>query len=240
MFITVILVMICGLHANHARAQQVTIKVVFFGDSLMAGFGLAAPQRDSLPAKMAAVMAKSKQGKYLQVENMGVSGDTSSSALGRLQMLIASKPDIVMVALGGNDVLRGIDPDITFNNLDIIIKELQRHGVYVLLAGMKAPPSMGSEYAARFNRTYGKLAEQSRAVFYPFLLDGVAGEPQFNLRDGIHPNPEGVDVIVMKLYPVMDEMVKNILQLKVNAGSRQSRANRQARKRPAQSSQPQP
>lgn len=212
--------LICVAFIPDARAVDVQVKIIFFGDSLVAGYGLANPQKDSLPAKMGEAFRTGKHRKVVTVEGMGVSGETTSSALGRIPYVLAAKPDIVVVALGGNDVLRGIDPDITYNNLDIMLRELQRSGTYVLLTGMKAPPSMGSEFAARFNRIYPKVAELHNVTFYPFLLDGVAGQPQFNQRDGIHPNPAGVDVVVERLYPSLDRMAQKMTTMKKEAARR--------------------
>ncbi len=213
----IIFALICVAFSPAARAEDVKVKIILFGDSIVAGYGLSNPQQDSLPPRIRDAILSGKNRKSAIVEGMGVSGDTTSSALSRLPALIAAKPDIVMLALGGNDVLRGIDPDITFTNLDMMLKELKRNNIYVLLAGMKAPPSMGFDFGSRFNRIYPKLAEAHKVAFYPFLLEGVAGQPEYNQRDGIHPNPDGVKLMVAQIAPYLDKMTSDMVNLKSDA-----------------------
>lgn len=222
--------LICVASAQDASALRQQIKVLFFGDSLVAGYGLSNPDRDSLPAKMQTASQRMGESTAIQVVNMGVSGDTSSGALARLPQVIAERPDIVIIVLGGNDVLRAVDPDITFNNLDVILKELERNGIYCMLAGMKAPPNLGSDYASRFNRIYTKLSQSRNIAFYPFILEGVAGNMTYNQRDGIHPNPEGVDVIVSKMYPHVEKMVDKLILAKRRAWEAESNAQKEQKR----------
>jgi acyl-CoA thioesterase-1 len=202
--------LICVLAVHDARAAGAEFKVAFYGDSLVAGFGLQDPARDSVTAKLGRLTAASTKNKNVRFINLGLSGETTSGALARLPQLIALRPDVAVLVTGGNDLLRGIDPEITLNNLDVMIRELQRNGIYVMLTGMKAPPSMGAEYAAHFNRVYPKLADLHPIAFYPFFLEGVAGKPEFNQPDGIHPTSVGVDVIVKRLYPEVIKVVERV------------------------------
>lgn len=231
-YVLLLMLLICGFSASDASAaKKIPVKIIIFGDSIVAGYGLSNPQKDGLIPKLSTAVTQANQADYVTVVGMGVSGDTTSSALGRLPALITARPDIVMVALGGNDVLRGIDPDITYNNLDIILNELERNGIYTLLAGMKAPPSMGEEFATKFNRLFAKLAEQHRAVFYPFLLESVASLPQFNQRDGIHPNPAGVDIIAGRIGPILANMARTLEKTKSkNAFDQRWQAAKEANK----------
>ena len=176
--------------------------VVAFGDSLYAGYGVL-PQ-ESFPARLEKALAA--RGVAATVRNAGVSGDTSSAGLRRLAFTLDGldrKPDLVMVNLGGNDMLRGIDPKETRANLAAICEELKRRGIPILLTGMIAAPNMGRDYADRFNPIYANLAKRYGAVLYPFFLDGVVTDQQLMLPDRIHPNPKGVDAIVAKVAPVV-------------------------------------
>ena len=131
----------------------------------------------------------------------GVAGDTSAGGRARLAWSLADRPDAAIVELGANDGLRGIDPAVTYDNLDAILTELKRRGIPVLLAGMYAPPNLGREYGEAFNGIYPRLAEKHGVRLYPFFLDGVAVEPRLNQPDGIHPNEDGVAVIVERILP---------------------------------------
>jgi len=138
-----------------------------------------------------------------KVINGGVSGDTSAGGLARVDWLMAEKPDLVIVELGANDALRGLDPVDTRRNLDDVIARIQKAGATVVLAGMKAPPNLGSEYTAEFDRIFPELAKQHKVTLYPFFLDGVAADPALNQADGIHPNAKGVTVIVERMLPTL-------------------------------------
>lgn len=173
--------------------------VLVLGDSLTAGYGLAPGK--AFPAQLQAALAGN--GIDAKVINGGVSGDTSAGGLARLDWLLGDKPDLVIVELGANDGLRGLDPDGTRDNLDRIIMRIRETGAHVLLAGMVAPPNLGSDYVERFNAIYPALAQKHGTAFYPFFLDGVAMDPALNQQDGIHPTAEGVAMIVEKMLPVV-------------------------------------
>jgi acyl-CoA thioesterase I len=176
-----------------ARAET----ILAFGDSLTAGYGLNG--RDSFPSRLETALQES--GYDVRVVNGGVSGDTTAGGLARLNWLMQERPDLVIVELGANDALRGLDPAVTRRNLDAIITGIKKQGARVLLAGMLAPPNMGSEYGEEFNAIYGDLARDHNVVLYRFFLEGVAGDPALNLDDGMHPNAKGVAEIVKRMLP---------------------------------------
>lgn len=168
-----------------------------FGDSLTAGYGL--PDDLSFPVQLEKALAE--QGFDVSVINAGVSGDTTSSGLDRLEWALGDNPDFVILELGANDGLRAIDPALTRDNLDQMLSILTERGLPTLLTGMYAPPNLGKEYGAAFNAIYPELAEQYGVPLYPFFLDGVATIAELNQADGIHPNADGVAVIVERLLP---------------------------------------
>ncbi|MEC3908945.1 arylesterase [Sphingobium sp. CR2-8] len=181
--------------------------VVAFGDSLYAGYNLD-QGKGLAPVLQAALKAR---GVKARVVNAGVSGDTSAAGLSRLAFTLDGlprKPDLILVGLGGNDMLRGLSPVETRANLSAILAELQKRGIPILLTGMLASPNMGPDYAAAFNGIYPDLARTYDATLYPFMLDGVIGDRALQLPDGIHPNDKGVDVIVGKLAPVVAGALK--------------------------------
>jgi len=180
-------------------------RVVMLGDSITAGYGLAAGEE--LPAQLE--KALESEGIAATVENAGVSGDTSAGGLSRLDWAIQGEPDLVIVALGANDGLRGVDPADTRNNLSAIIDRLRQKGARVVLAGMYAPPNMGAEYGERFNRIYPEIAAEQDVRLYPFLLDGVAADPSLNQADGIHPNAEGARIIAGRLAEAIAPVLKS-------------------------------
>jgi acyl-CoA thioesterase I len=180
-----------------ALAQDAPVKLAVLGDSIAAGYGLSPDQ--AFPVRLQAALAG--QGRKVTVLNHGVSGDTTAGGLERVDWMLADKPDIVLVALGGNDMLRGTDPAATERNLDAIVARLKAAGVEVWLAGMMAPRNFGPEYAKAFDGIYGRLAAKYDVPLYPFLLDGVAQVDGLNQADGIHPNTKGVDVLVERLLP---------------------------------------
>jgi acyl-CoA thioesterase-1 len=179
------------------------IRIVAFGDSLTAGYNLA--NEEAFPARLQRALAAA--GLDVVVHNGGVSGDTSAGALARLDWAVPTDADAVIVEFGANDALRGVDPAETRANLDKLVGALRARGQEVLVAGMLAPPNMGSEYEAAFNEIYPALAQSHDAVFYPFFLDGVAGQRQLNQGDGMHPTAAGVDVIVERILPSVFELV---------------------------------
>jgi len=133
--------------------------------------------------------------------NSGVSGDTTAGGLARLDWSLASAPDAAVVVLGGNDLLRGLEPSASYANLEAIIERLKARNVEVLLAGMQAPRNLGADYANEFDAIYQKLAQRHDILFYPFFLDGVALQPEMNLSDGMHPNQRGITHIAAKILP---------------------------------------
>jgi acyl-CoA thioesterase I len=179
-----------------ARADD-DLRILAFGDSLTAGYGLR--ESESFPARLQAALAA--KGIAAEVINGGVSGDTSAGGLARLDWALADDPDIVIVELGANDGLRGLDPARTQENLDAILKRLTAEKRAVLLAGMLAPPNMGADYGDAFKGIYPALAGKYAVRLYPFFLDGVAADPALNQGDGIHPTAAGIDIIVARILP---------------------------------------
>ena len=189
-----------------AKATERPLNIVVLGDSLSAGFGLTL--EDAFPAKLAAAL-KAK-GVAASVTNAGVSGDTASGGLGRLDWSVPSGTDAVIVELGANDALRGLDPALTKTALDAILSKLAARHIPVLLAGMRAPPNMGADYARAFDGIYPALASTHPVVFYPFFLEGVAADNALNQRDGLHPNAAGVDAIVKRILPKVEELIARV------------------------------
>ncbi|WP_454852457.1 arylesterase [Rhizobium binxianense] len=187
-------------------AEARTINLVGFGDSLMAGYQLS--PGDGFPEKMqAALRAK---GLDVAIANAGVSGDTTTGGLARIDWSVPDGTDGVILELGANDALRGIAPEESERNLDQMIARLKARGIAVLLAGMMAPPNMGEDYAARFNPIYQKLAEKHGVPLYGFFLDGVVLDAGLKLADGMHPNAKGVDIMVKKMEPAVTKFVETI------------------------------
>ncbi|MBW8638521.1 arylesterase [Hoeflea sp. WL0058] len=187
-----------------ARAEPVNI--VGFGDSLMAGYQLA--PADAFPVKLEDALVAT--GNEVTIANAGVSGDTSSGGLSRLDWSVPDDADAVILELGANDALRGISPEKTRENLDAMIAALKGRGVEVLLVGMLAPPNMGDAYADLFNGIYPDLAEKYDLILYPFFLDGVAAEKGLDIGDGMHPNAEGVDIMVTRFLPYAQQLLERL------------------------------
>ncbi len=188
-----------------ASTAQEIFKIVAFGDSLTAGYGL--PQEDAFPVQLQAALEK--EGLVVRVENAGVSGDTSTGGSQRLDWALSGGADLVLLELGANDALRGIEPAVTRQSLSTIIEKLQDKNIPVFLTGMKAPPNMGMDYIQEFDRIYSDLAAKYALPLYPFFLDGVAAIPSLNQDDAIHPNKEGVAVIVKKMTPSLVAFIKS-------------------------------
>ena len=186
-----------GARAEAAGGGEEALRVLMLGDSLTAGYGLLS--HEALPARLEAALRA--LGRDVSVINGGVSGDTTTGGLARLGWALADDPHAVIVALGANDALRAIDPALSRMNLDRILRALTERGLPVLLAGMVAPRNLGRAYAARFDPIYPELAARHGALFYPFLLDGVAAVTALNQDDGIHPNEAGVEEIAGRLLP---------------------------------------
>jgi acyl-CoA thioesterase-1 len=185
-----------SLYATAAAADDETV-IVALGDSLTAGYGVLAD--DSFTVRLEAALRGA--GVNTRVVNAGVSGDTSAGGLARLDWVLSDAPDLVIVELGANDGLRGLDPAEMEANLDAILTRLADKGIEVVLAGMLAPPNLGRAYGEAFNAVFPRLAKRHGVVFYPFFLDGVAAQPALNQPDGIHPNAAGVRVIVERFTP---------------------------------------
>jgi acyl-CoA thioesterase-1 len=188
------------------RAMAEPIKLVVLGDSLAAGYGLK--EGDAFPAKLE--MALKGKGIDVTVVNAGVSGDTAKQGLERLDWAVEPDADAVIVELGANDALRGIDPNETRASLEKIMSRLRSRKIPIMIAGMLAPPNMGAAYKELFDRIYPSLAGEHGLRLYPFFLEGVATEPDYNLEDGIHPNARGVDEIVRRMAPKVAEFLKQI------------------------------
>jgi acyl-CoA thioesterase-1 len=188
------------------QAADRPVRIVVLGDSLSAGFGLSAA--DALPWKLQ--RALTAKGLAVEIQNAGVSGDTTAGGLARLDWSVPDGTDAVILELGANDALRGSDPKTTRAALDTIIRRLKQRKIAVLLAGMLAPRNLGPDYANAFDAIYPELAAQHGLILYPFILDGVAGEPALNQGDGIHPTAVGVDVMVKGLLPKAEELVARV------------------------------
>ena len=187
-----------------AYAQAEPMRIVAFGDSLSAGYEL--PESEGFPKQLETAL-KAK-GFDVIVENSSVSGDTSSGGLERLDWSVADGTKLVILELGANDALRGIDPALTRSNVDVIIKRLKARNIKVVLAGMLAPPNMGEAYAKPFNAIYPELAAQHDIPLYQFFMDGVITEAGLKLSDGLHPNAKGVAVIVSGILPFIEAQLK--------------------------------
>ena len=190
--------------SSAARAE--TISLVGFGDSLMAGYQL--PPQDAFPARLE--KALKEKGLDVTIANAGVSGDTSSGGLARIDWSVPDGTKGVILELGANDALRGIPPEATRKNIEAMITRLKDRGIAVLLAGMMAPPNMGADYAARFNPIFPELAEKYGLELYPFFLDGVVTETKLKLEDGMHPNGDGVGVMVEKALPIVERFLATL------------------------------
>lgn len=185
-------------------AAAAPVKLVAFGDSLTAGFGL--PRADSFAAKLE--VALKARGFDVTVVNAGVSGDTTAAGLARMDWSIPRDAQAVIVELGANDMLRGLDPSIPRKNLTEILTRLKARKLPVLLAGMRAAPNLGSDYQRRFDAIYPDLSAQFGVPLYPFFLQAVAGDRALNQKDGVHPTSEGVDRIVADILPSVEQLVR--------------------------------
>lgn len=184
-----------------AEAKPITILAL--GDSLTAGFGLQ--PSDAFPVKLEAALRN--KGHDVAVVNAGVSGDTALDGASRLNWALSEDVSAVIVELGANDALRGLPPGQAEQALDDILTRLKSRGLPVLLAGMRAPPNLGVEYQSAFDGMYQRLATKHGTLLYPFFLDGVAADVKLNQADGLHPNPAGVDIIVSRILPMVEELI---------------------------------
>ena len=194
-----VLGLLASFFAASGHGYADTKRLMIFGDSLVAGYGLSAEEgfTGQLQTRL------EDEAMAIEVINAGVSGDTSAGGLARLNWSLAEKPDYILIVLGGNDLLRGINPADTRQNLDQILARVQALGVQTFLAGMLAPVNLGPEYGAEFNPIYPELAKKYDTGFYPFFLKDVALVPKLNQRDGLHPNAEGVAKIIDEMMPIL-------------------------------------
>ena len=186
-----------------AMADTPPRKLLVFGDSLVAGYGL--PHQDGFEAQLQAAL--NKAGRRVQILDGGVSGDTSAGGRARLDWALADNPDAVLVELGANDALRGTDPRDTEANLAAILDTLAARHLPTMLSGMLAPPNLGAAYGRQFAAIYARLGARPGLIYDPFFLLGVAGDPSLNQPDRMHPNPEGVRRIVVRLLPLIERLL---------------------------------
>ncbi|NJM29502.1 MAG: arylesterase [Rhizobiales bacterium] len=184
-------------------AVSATVNILALGDSLTAGYGL--DPKDAFPVKLEAALKAN--GHDVKVVNAGVSGDTAAAGLARLDWSLTGDISAVIVELGANDALRGLDPKQAEAALDQILTRIGAKGLPVLVAGMQAPRNMGKDYVAAFDPIFQRLAEKHKTLLYPFFLDGVAADPKLNQPDGLHPTAEGIDMIVARILPRVEELV---------------------------------
>ena len=211
----VILLLATGILSGQALpASAAPIKLLAFGDSLTAGYGVQPEQ--SFPARLQAALQQ--DGINIDIINAGVSGDTTAGGLARVDWSLADKPDAALVELGANDALRGIDPKVTKDNLDKILAKFKAAGVPVLLLGMLGPTNFGPDYKTAFDAIFPDLAAKYGVPLYPFFLDGVALDPKLNQADMAHPNPAGVDIIVKRVEPNARRLVQQLSQSPVSDG----------------------
>ncbi len=199
--ITTVLLLIM---ATAGQATAKPVKILALGTSLTQGYGL--PPGTEFPVQLQAALRKG--GIEATVINAGVSGDTSAGGLARLDWSLVDKPDVAIVELGSNDMLRGLPPEQTEKNLRAILTRLKSVKVKVLLTGMMAQRNLGADYVKSFDGIYPRLAKEQGVLFYPFMLDGVALNRKLNLADGIHPNPDGVKVIVARMLPLVKKLIQ--------------------------------
>ncbi len=192
--------------AQTPASAPAPVRVVAFGDSLMAGYQL--PEAAAFPAVLEKALRA--QGRNVAVVNAGVSGDTASGGLARLEWTLGGGADAVILELGANDMLRGVDPAVTEQALGAILAKLKADHVRVLLAGMRATPSLGRDYAVRFEAIYPALAKKYDVPLYPFFLEGMVEDPGQKLPDGMHPNARGVETVVAHILPSVDALLQTV------------------------------
>jgi acyl-CoA thioesterase-1 len=201
--ITLLLAAVQVIVVARNAAAEGTTRILAFGDSLTAGFGL--PSEQAFPVRLEAKLKA--DGYKVEVANGGVSGETTAGGLARLNWALGQRPDIVLLELGANDALRGIDPKLARSNLDSMLAQLTAEKITVLLIGMKAPGNWGAAYRQDFDAIFPALAQKYGVPLYPFFLDGVALNSELNQPDGLHPNEAGVSVIVTRIAPYVERVL---------------------------------
>lgn len=206
-----LLIIVCaiGPAGTLRAANDRPISIVALGDSLTTGLGLRA--NDAFPAKLKRALAA--KGLAVEVADAGVSGDTASGGLERLAWSVPEGTDAVILELGANDMLRGLDPKVTRRALEQIVRQLTDRGIPVLICGMRAAPNLGEDYARTFNAIFPEVAAayaDRNVILYPFFLDGVAADPKLNQADGKHPTAAGVDVIVARILPKVEDLIARV------------------------------
>ncbi len=189
-----------------APAGKAPVRLLVFGDSLVAGYGL--PHEQGFEQQLQAALTK--DGYQVSILDGGVSGDTSAGGRARIDWALGDHPDAAIVELGANDGLRGSDPGQMQANLTAVLDTLDAHHVPTLLTGMEAPPNLGPAYGAQFRGVYAALSKRPGLLFDRFFLDGVAGKPSLNQADGIHPNPHGVMLVVARIKPAVEALLKKV------------------------------
>ncbi|MDP3481606.1 MAG: arylesterase [Desulfoprunum sp.] len=209
------ILLLCALWACRQEAEgqkevkketASTLTIVAVGDSLTAGLGVV--ESEGYPTQLEGQLQA--EGRDIRVINAGVSGETTSGTLARLDWVLTLKPDIVILETGANDGLRGLDPGLVRQNLRQIIERLQEKNIAIVFTGMRMVWNLGPAYTTDFNRIYPEIAEEKGLIFMPFFLDGVATKPTLNIEDGIHPNPQGYTIIVKNLLPFVKQAVVEI------------------------------
>jgi acyl-CoA thioesterase I len=203
-------VMMAGGATQAWGGSQGAVRIVAFGDSLTAGYML--PPGEAFPAQLAAALKA--RGHNVEITNAGVSGDTTLAGLERFDWSVPDGTDAVILELGANDALRGIDPATTRKNLDEILAKLKARNIDVLLAGMSAPQNWGADYADDFKTIYKDLSAKYGALLYPFFLDGIAQKPELNLSDGLHPTGKGVAIVVERIVPSVESLLARVAERK--------------------------
>lgn len=198
--------LLAGLTVAPPAFAAAPVKIVALGDSLTAGLGL--PRDDGFVPRLQAALAE--KGIAAQLENAGVSGDTASGGLARLDWSVPPGTDGVIIELGANDMLRGVDPQVTYAALDGILQRLSQRHIAVLLCGMRAMPNLGPDYARAYERIYPELAAKYGVLLYPFFLAGVGADLTLRQHDGLHPNAVGVKAIVADIFPKVQDLIAQI------------------------------